>query len=376
MNCPQCGSQIQEQARFCASCGAALAHSSTPSTQVQVRQDVGTIGGGEVTGVKVGDLIGDLTVEFTVNHVETSVVNGTYVDARTITNNVMAVGPEAMDQIVARLAAMLGADKQAFLNPSAQPVPENVSRQIAEVEIAQKEMAVRGMPVSAEALYQLAMLAAFDRNYDFVLGYFRQATQANPEYADAVLCNRLAAAEPRQRRCFPAPHRLRQSPGSPRLAPQPRTRIRPMHGRWRCAALSPRPWRSWPRPEARAPSARATIRRPRTCSKPWPKLDPDEPGVHNGLGNVHDALGNLDAAISAYRRAIELAPGYTAAHHDLAIAYEAKMKAEPAQAALWRQQALAEWRKTYELAPADPGFTPDYIVKIGKRINWLKQTSR
>ena len=103
------------------------------------------------------------------------------------------------------------------------------------------------------------------------------------------------------------------------------------------------------------------------------KLDPNEPGVQNGLGNVHFALGNLDDAISAYRRAIELAPSYTAAHHDLAMAYEAKMKADPGQAGMWRQHALDEWQTTYNLAPQDPGITPEKLVSIGKRISWLKQ---
>jgi tetratricopeptide (TPR) repeat protein len=105
------------------------------------------------------------------------------------------------------------------------------------------------------------------------------------------------------------------------------------------------------------------------------KLDPDEPVVHNGLGNVQHALGNLDAAIGAYARAIALAPAYAAAHHALAIAHEGKMKVDPARVALWRQRALAEWWVTYELAPADSAFTAESLVEIGKRINWLKHVS-
>jgi hypothetical protein len=81
----------------------------------------------------------------------------------------------------------------------------------------------------------------------------------------------------------------------------------------------------------------------------------------------------VDAAIAAYRRAIGLAPGYSAAWHDLAAAYEAKMQADSAHAAHWRKQALAAWRKTYALAPEDPSFTPDYIMTIGQRINWLER---
>ena len=104
------------------------------------------------------------------------------------------------------------------------------------------------------------------------------------------------------------------------------------------------------------------------------RLDPGDFSTQNGLGNGQYALGDLDAAIAAYRQAIKLCPHCTAAHHDLAIACEAKIEAEPARAAAWREQALAAWRRTYELAPDDPGFSPDYIVQIGQRIRWLAQS--
>jgi hypothetical protein len=31
------------------------------------------------------------------------------------------------------------------------------------------------------------------------------------------------------------------------------------------------------------------------------------------------------------------------------------------------------WRKTYELAPNDPGFSADDLLTIGKRILWLEE---
>jgi len=102
------------------------------------------------------------------------------------------------------------------------------------------------------------------------------------------------------------------------------------------------------------------------------KLNPSDAGAQNGLGNVQHMLGNLDAAIAAYRRAIKLAPGYAAAWHDLAAACEAKMHADPAHAEKWRKAALEAWRKTYALAPEDPGFSADTIVSIGQRIHRLE----
>ena len=293
-------------------------------------------------------------------------------DARTITNNIMTLGPEALDQIVARLAAMVGANKHVLLYPGAKPPPENVSRQIAAVATAQKEAAAKGLAVGAEALYRLGILAAYDRDYASALEYFRQATQANPEYGNAYfaiarLQQSLAVDDIRRRNYDAAVARLADA------------RVAAMHTDPTDAlALAQRGYIA--KTLAQVAEARGQederksyYREAAHLFETAAKLDPDEPGVLNGLGNVQHALGNLDAAIGAYVRAVDLVPGYAAAHHDLAIAYEAKIKADPAQAALWRQRALAEWRTTYELAPADPAFTAEYTVEIGKRISWLKQ---
>ena len=102
-------------------------------------------------------------------------------------------------------------------------------------------------------------------------------------------------------------------------------------------------------------------------------LEPGNAAAHNGLGNIEYALGNLDGAIVAYNRAIELAPGYTAAHHDLALVFEAKMEADPAHADGWCRKALQAWQTVYRLAPDDPIFSADAVLAIGQRISWFKQ---
>lgn len=373
MNCPKCGSEVHELANFCANCGTALDASATPSTRVEVHQNVGTVAGGEVTGLEVGEVSGDLTIESTVNHVENSVVNGTYVDARTITNNVMALGPEALDQIVGRLATMLGAVERVLARPGSQPpVPENVSRQIAEVATAQREVAAQGVQASPDSLYRLGMLAAYDRPYDVALGYFRQATQANPDYtrafaAIAWLQQSLANNDIWRRNYESAVDRLAEARSAAMHTDPTDARALAQRGYIAkdLALLAKARRQDGERTQYYQEAAR--------LFETAAKLDPDEPGVQNGLGNVHYALGNLDGAISAYRRAIELAPSYTAAHHDLAMAYEAKMNTDPEHSAEWRQHALTEWQKTYELAPQDPAITPDKLVSIGERISWLKQ---
>jgi hypothetical protein len=102
------------------------------------------------------------------------------------------------------------------------------------------------------------------------------------------------------------------------------------------------------------------------------QLDPREPGAWNGLGNVRAMLGDHDAAIESYERAIELAPNYTAAYHDLAISCQAKMKADPDRWQQWHQRALRAWQKAYALAPMDPGFSERDVVTIGRKVRELK----
>jgi tetratricopeptide (TPR) repeat protein len=103
------------------------------------------------------------------------------------------------------------------------------------------------------------------------------------------------------------------------------------------------------------------------------RLKPDNASALLGLGNVQYLMENLDAAIAAYSRVTELLPSYTAAWHDLAIAYEYKMRVDPAHDKEWCQKALAAWRRTYHLAPEDAVFSADYLRNIGHRISWLER---
>ena len=104
------------------------------------------------------------------------------------------------------------------------------------------------------------------------------------------------------------------------------------------------------------------------------QLDPGDAEAQLGLGNVEHAIGNLDGAISAYKRAAELMPTYTAAYHDMAAAYEGRMKADPTHASELCQEALDAWRQAYQLVPSDPGFPADYHTRvILPRIRWLEQ---
>ena len=373
MKCASCNfDSVPEGVRFCPICGAELAKSSIPSTRIMVTQKVGTVKRGTVKGVQIGKVKGTVTIRSTVNQIEKKIVKGDYVDRKTITNNIMVLGPQALDEIVNRIAAMLGVDKQTLQKLGTQTVPENVSRQIAEVKAAQKDVAAKGLPVSAQASYQLGMLAAYDRKYQEALDYFRQATQIDPEYSDAY----EAIAWMQQYRAMDDIDAQDYKAATEKLddARSAAMHTDPMDPN----ALSQRGYVA--KTLAQVSEAlndqdnrQKYYEEAAQLFQHVIQLEPDNAGACNGLGNIEHALGNIDAAIAAYQRAIDLLPNYTAAHHDLALAFEDKMNDEPTRRDNWCKKAIQEWQRTYELAPQDPGFSADNILKIGRRITWLKQ---
>jgi tetratricopeptide (TPR) repeat protein len=332
-----------------------------PGAQINLTQEVGNVAGGQVTGAQVGSVAGDLDV--TVKQV----IQGDYVSQQTI----VTLGPEAVERIVQVLTARQQLDGRPLQTVMAQAAPEHVGRQIGAVVAAQRELAAGGAAVNPRTAHRLGMLAAYDRDYDTALSYFRQATQADPEYAEAF----AAISWLQQSR---ATSDLDAGDYDAAVARLAEAREASMHtDPLDASALAQRGYISKTLAQVAEARHREAERRKyydeaARLFEQAARLNPNDAGAQNGLGNVQDALGNLDAAISAYERALELAPGYTAAYHDLALAYEAKMSAEPSAAGQWRDKALKAWQEAYRLAPDDPGFSPDDVLAIGRRIRWLE----
>ena len=51
---------------------------------------------------------------------------------------------------------------------------------------------------------------------------------------------------------------------------------------------------------------------------------PANAGIWTNLGNVLLESGDRDAAVEAYKRAVEVAPGYPAPHNNLGTIYRAR----------------------------------------------------
>jgi tetratricopeptide (TPR) repeat protein len=318
-----------------------------------------------------GDFVGRDQIGTLIQNMQQNIVNGTYVESPEITQ-IFLVAPGAQEAVVKWLAEQQGVDKRVLGSLGARTAPEHVGRQIEEVETAQREAAARGVPIGPQAAYQMGMLAAYRRDYEAALDYFQQATQADPEHYDA----------------FEAIAWLQQSRAMDDISRRDYDAAIGKLGAARRAAKQTDPL------DARAMAQRGYIAKTlaQVCEargdqagrqqyyaeaaplfEQAAKLNPDDPSAHNGLGNVQYALGNLDAAIQAYSRAVELAPTYTAAYHDLTLAYEAKMKADPKHASQWCRKALAAWQKAYHLAPQDPTFSADYLLTMGQHLHWLEE---
>jgi tetratricopeptide (TPR) repeat protein len=341
---------------------------STPGVPIDTGGGAAVEGNVDTGG---GDFVGRDQIGTLIQTLQQKIVNGTYVERLDIIP-IFVVAPAAQEAVAKWLSEQQGLDKRLLASLGVRAAPEHVSRQIEEVEAAQKEAAARGVPIAPQAAYQLGILAAYQRDYQVALDYFQQATQADPEYIDAfeaiAWLQQSRAMDDIGRRDYDAA--LDKLGAARRAAKQTdpldagALALRGFIAKTLaqvCEARGDQAGRQEYYAEA-APLFEQAV-----------KLNSEDAGAHNGLGNVQYALGNWDAAIQAYSRAIALAPTYTAAYHDLCLAYEAKMKADPGHAAAWCRKALAAWQQAYHLAPQDPTFSADYLLKMGQHLHWLEQ---
>ncbi|MBN1148177.1 MAG: tetratricopeptide repeat protein [Anaerolineales bacterium] len=319
-----------------------------------------------------GDFVGRDKIGQLIAHVDQVIVQGDYVDHQTINNSVQVDGVQVLEALIAWLADQEGLDKRILQNPGAHTPPEHIARQIEEVQRAQQQASAQGMPLTSQAAYRLGMLAAYRRDYQAALDYFRQATSADAEFSDgyeaiAWILQGRALDDLRRRDYGAALEKLAEA----RAAAEKSDPLDPQ-------ALAQRGYIAVTQAQACEGQGdwdgrEKYYREAARLFEGLLKLKPNDASAYNGLGNVQRYLGNVQAAIEAHRRALELAPTYTAAWNDLAIAYEAQMEADPKNAARWREQALEAWREVYHLAPDDPIFSAEAVMQIGQHIRRLEK---
>jgi hypothetical protein len=277
----------------------------------------------------------------------------------------------ALAPLYQAVLASAGLTGDLLRQPSRWPVPTDEQRnQIEALAVAHAELEQTGQAaLTAEETYRAGMLAAYGRDVPTALALLRRATELDPELTDA----HAGIAW------------LQQARGTSLLGgPDPdldaadsclaEAREAGLHtDPTDVAMLALRGFIEKSRAqvaEARGRPDQASARYAEAAHLFAHAVEDDatDPSAWNGLGNVRQAAGDLDGAIDAYRHAVALAPGYAAAHHDLALALADRARAEPSAAAQWLAQAVEACRTAYELAPEDPGFDDRDVVALGR---WL-----
>ena len=63
ITCPNCGyNNLPEKVRSCPECGAAILAAAQPVAQIEVSQKVGSVEGGRLVGVDLGEVQGDVNI--------------------------------------------------------------------------------------------------------------------------------------------------------------------------------------------------------------------------------------------------------------------------------------------------------------------------
>ena len=302
------------------------------------------------------------------------IAKGDFVEHQEIINVTLELGevaPLGQEIVLGILMSYLGLDHLSIQNAALKQVPDNVRRQIDELAVAEKEISSQGVPTTPKAAYDLGMMAAYRRDYETALEYFQRATEADSTFSEAYKAiswlQQSRAMHDFQRRDYDA------ALGKLDEARQAACLVEPQDAR----SLSLQGYIAKTMSqisEAKGAVAAQTqhLAEAQKFFTEAIKLDPEDSGSFNGLGNVHYAQDEMDKAIEYYKRAISLTPNYTAAFNDLALAYEGKMKKDVANSRQWCEKAVMAWEQAYDLAENDPGFQPSYRQTIHRRIRGLK----
>ncbi len=285
--------------------------------------------------------------------------------------NIQMMSQEGLEAVINTLADRLGLDKRSLQNPAHSAPTTDEHRKIQEVQAVERQAAAQGVSLTPQAAHRMGTIAYYQRDFKTALDYFRQAAQSDPSYSDAF----EAIVRLQQNLAYQDFHRKDYPAALEKLAEaRPAAEKMDMKDK---DALALRGYLE----KLLAQIAEAQGNRPeraqylQTAESYFRKalqIAPKYANALKGLGNVQSMLGNLDAAIELFEKAISIQPAMVMAHHDLAYAYEAKMRNDIRHAVSWCHKALAEWSQVYKMAPKDPSFSPDYIVWIGQHVTWLE----
>lgn len=326
----------------------------------------------EVSGGTVAVGQGAQAIGTLIERLEETHIAGDYVERQEISHTILVVGSDGLDQLTAWLAKQQDVGSEVVIQPGSKVPSAQADQQIAEVLAAQQETAAKGVETSPQSAYRLGMLAAYRRDYDIALEYFNQAGSADPHYSQAFesiawLQQSLAVEAIKRRDYDEGYNRLAKARTAAQKTDPLDTHALALRG-YIAKTLA-----QIAAAQNNTAASQDYYAEAERLFKHIIQIDKENASAYNGLANVQFSAGNYDGAITSSLQAIELFPNYTAAYHDLALAYEAKWRDEPQGWERWCVRALAAWRETYRQAPGDPAFTADKILQIGRRIHDLER---
>jgi tetratricopeptide (TPR) repeat protein len=289
------------------------------------------------------------------------------------------IGPEFLEKVIEKLYDEWIANKNIFEIIEHQPFEDNINKLITEIETLQ--IGEEDIRVDPQTLYKLGCLSTVNRHYEAALVFFRMAiqtmaTQDYMEYIDAFeAVSRLqlyrAQQELSKYELDSAMEKLEESiKAAMNLGPFDKN------------ALNLRGYIFKTMAQVADANRIKFLKKTEKVFRSIIERYPEDESAFNGLGNYYYGLGEFDEAIKFYKEAIRINVEYSAAWHDLALAYDAKMMMDPEQCkdalkAYIEARRLAE--NELRMAQENPYyaqylvFSPADIEKISQRIRKLEQ---
>ena len=352
MKCPHCGSiNVPEGAAVCPSCKEPVRTGNAPAAQIKSQVMVSTATGSSVVGTRI-ETIGNAKIK-----------KARIGKAQII--NVFVNSPDA-DSVISDLSAKYGITIDQ-INPAAErSASKEAVREIGTIISAHREVQAKGISVSPASLYQLGLMAAYSKETQQAIRYFRETINADPGFTDAYRALALylqdfALNEINRENFESAKASIQEADAAVIHINDTDSRIKQGYNAITMATMY----------EHRQMTADATAfwNKAGDIFNQIISIEPATPGALAGLGRVQLAGNKLDEAITLYLSAINLAPDYASAYNDLAVTYEEKMKTDSEHAKDWCRKARRAWVRTFALAKTDSFFSHEQRYSILEHID-------
>jgi len=231
-----------------------------------------------------------------------------------------------------------------------------------------------GIPVNASELYQMGLVAVFQRRYVDAENLFKQTLAADTEHGKAdtglALLYQLRANDMLQRGDLaPAEQFLKQSDIYVNRA----LSLDPFD--LEALVQSGYIYRDYAQVyilRQQPENAVELLDKAKRHFEFVQERDPHNAGAYNGLGNVYSKRGDFDSAIAQYEKALLLRPDYASGHSDLGGVYLRKGNTDSFTRRQCYQKSLAEFKQALEQNEKQPSLVEAMVQAIQTCVAWLE----